>query len=119
MTGEPNATYSSRDSYPIGAALGSSTALAQNSNGNAGVNSRGANAGYNGGAAGFNGGARRANGGAGTNANNNNGNGGTRNGGTNGALAEGALVIVSPSGVRQVQQALNRLGYFAGQVNGT
>ena len=30
----------------------------------------------------------------------------------------GALIAVSPSGVRQVQQALNRLGYFAGPVNG-
>ena len=30
----------------------------------------------------------------------------------------GALIAVSPSGVREVQQALNRLGYFAGPVNG-
>ena len=30
----------------------------------------------------------------------------------------GALIAISPSGVREVQQALNRLGYFAGPVNG-
>jgi peptidoglycan hydrolase-like protein with peptidoglycan-binding domain len=30
----------------------------------------------------------------------------------------GAFVTISPSGVRQVQQALNRLGYFAGPLTG-
>jgi peptidoglycan hydrolase-like protein with peptidoglycan-binding domain len=57
-----------------------------------------------------------------------NGANGANNGAANGAAAggavvagrgaAGALVAVSPSGVREVQQALNRLGYFAGPVNG-
>jgi Putative peptidoglycan binding domain len=46
------------------------------------------------------------------------------NGADNGAAATrmagpgGALATISPSGVREVQQVLNRLGYFAGPING-
>ena len=40
------------------------------------------------------------------------------NGGTGSAQGGGAILTISPSGVRQVQQALNRLGYAAGGVNG-
>lgn len=34
------------------------------------------------------------------------------------ASGAGAIMTIAPSGVREVQQALNRLGYAAGQVNG-
>ncbi|MDA9426026.1 hypothetical protein XH97_28480 [Bradyrhizobium sp. CCBAU 53380] len=34
------------------------------------------------------------------------------------ASGAGAILTISPSAVRQVQQAMNRLGYAAGQVNG-
>lgn len=36
----------------------------------------------------------------------------------NSANGEGAALVISGAGVREVQQALNRLGYEAGQVNG-
>ncbi|CCD91558.1 exported hypothetical protein [Bradyrhizobium sp. ORS 375] len=35
------------------------------------------------------------------------------------ASGTGAILTISPSAVREVQQAMNRLGYAAGQVNGT
>jgi peptidoglycan hydrolase-like protein with peptidoglycan-binding domain len=56
--------------------------------------------------------------GAGVNANGG-GAGGGANGGAGNRVGEGgALITISPSGVRQVQQALNRLGYYAGHVDG-
>lgn len=56
-------------------------------------------------------------------------NGGANNGGANNGVAsqrttnerangQGAILTISPSAVREIQQALNRLGYAAGPVNG-
>jgi len=51
---------------------------------------------------------------------NNNANGGNTNQRVTNesAAGKGAIVTVSPSAVREVQQALNRLGYAAGTING-
>jgi len=62
--------------------------------------------------------ANGANGGAGAGAGVTAGAGGGAEGAGAAHGVGGALIAISPSGVREVQQALNRLGYFAGPVNG-
>ena len=37
----------------------------------------------------------------------------------NSANGQGAALVIAPSGVREVQQALNRLGYDSGPINGS
>jgi hypothetical protein len=92
---------------------------ANGANGGAAANANGgANGAATNGAAGANGSAGAT---ANTGANGNGGAGGNlpsqrvTNGRSNGT---GAILTISPSGVREVQQALNRLGYSAGRVNG-
>ena len=116
----------------LGTALAAPAAMAQTgANGAGAYGANGANgaaatngaAGVNGGnGAGVNGTAAGTNGANGNMANNGNGaNNGNMpnqrivNGQSNGG---GAILTISPSGVRQVQQALNRRGYAAGSING-
>jgi peptidoglycan hydrolase-like protein with peptidoglycan-binding domain len=90
-------------------------AMAQTAGGTNGVNGNGGGRSLN---------ARPGNGAANTGANN----GIAGNGANNGmpsqrvtneyASGAGAIITVSPSAVREVQQALNRLGYAAGPING-
>jgi peptidoglycan hydrolase-like protein with peptidoglycan-binding domain len=73
-------------------------------------------------------GANGTNGMTGANTTNGANNGAAAANGTNGTANQrvtnesaggmGAIITVSPSGVREVQQALNRLGYAAGVING-
>jgi Putative peptidoglycan binding domain len=103
------------------AALAAPAAVAQVNAVNGANNGAGAGAAYNN-VAGAGAGVNDAGAGAGAGVNDTGAGAGA---GVNGAGAAGAaespggaLITISPSGVREVQQALNRLGYFAGPVDG-
>jgi Putative peptidoglycan binding domain len=105
------------------AALAAPAAVAQVNAVNGANNGAGAGAAYNNGAgagAGVNDAGAGAGAGAGVNDTGAGAGAGVNGAGAAGAAESpgGALITISPSGVREVQQALNRLGYFAGPVNG-